>query len=151
VDHSEETHFRADATDSGKPTVLFVCTDNAVRSALAAALARTRGGDLVRVESAGTEPSAAPSEVAIACLAELGIDDSGHRPTRLTAERIRKADVVVLMAPGMQLPPHDGLRYETWALPDPDGWDSDCIRLLRDYLDSRVQGLLRGLLHRVYA
>ena len=43
-----------------KPTVLFVCTHNAGRSALAAALARARGHDLIHAESAGTDPDTEP-------------------------------------------------------------------------------------------
>jgi arsenate reductase len=128
-----------------KPTVLFVCTHNAGRSALGAALARHRAGDLIYAESAGMDPSDRPSAVTIASLAELGIDHSEHVPSRLTDARVRAADVVVAMKPGLDLPDYPGVRYETWTLPDPSGWDVDGIRRLREDIDARVQLLVAEL------
>mgnify|MGYP001550372700 CR=1 FL=1 len=127
------------------PRLMFVCTHNAGRSALGAALARARGGDAVEVESAGIKPDTAPNPVTIASLAELGIDDSNHVPSALTPERARTFDVVVAMKPGLDIPAFDHVRYETWALPDPQGWDVEGIRALRDHIDSRVQSLLADL------
>ncbi len=129
-----------------QPTVLFVCTHNAGRSALAAALTRARAGDLLHAESAGVAPDDQPNPVTIASLAEVGIDDSAHKPTQLTEERVRGADLVVAMKPGLALPHVDGVRYETWSLPDPTGWDIDGIRALRDDIDRRVQQLLDELI-----
>ena len=37
------------------------------------------------------------------------------------------------------------MRYESWSLPDPTGWDIDGIRALRDDIDRRVQKLVRDL------
>jgi arsenate reductase len=128
-----------------KPTILFVCTHNAGRSALAAALARHRAEDIVNAESAGMDPADGPSSVSIASLAELGIDDSAHRPSKITDARVRAADVVVAMKPGLDLPDFPGVRYETWTLPDPAGWDIDGIRGLRDDIDARVQLLIADL------
>ncbi len=115
-----------------RPRVLFVCTHNAGRSALAAALARAQFGNRIDVGSAGVNPQAAPSDVTIASLAELGIDDSHHIPTALTPERVAAADVVVAMKPGLDIPQIRDIRYETWSLPDPSGWDIDSVRALRD-------------------
>ena len=39
------------------PEVLFMCTHNARRSQMAAALLAREGGDAVRVTSAGSEPA----------------------------------------------------------------------------------------------
>ena len=128
-----------------RPTVLFVCTHNAGRSALGAALARRRGGDRLTAVSAGVAPDQQANPVTIASLAEIGIDDSAHRPTALTEARVRAADVVVAMKPGLSLPQVDGVRYETWSLPDPAGWDVDGIRPLRDDIDRRVQTLIDEL------
>ena len=131
---------------SATPTALFVCTHNAGRSALAAALARLRGGELINAESAGVDPADIPSAAAIASLAELGIDGSAHQPSAITEQRIRDADVVVAMKPGLDVPQLTGVRYETWSLPDPAGWDVDGIRPLRDEIDTRVQQLLVELI-----
>jgi protein-tyrosine-phosphatase len=128
-----------------RPRVLFICAHNAGRSALAVALARHRAADRIEVDSAGTTPDSEPSASTIATLAELGIDASRHRPSAVTAERVAAADVVVAMKPGLHLPQVAGVRYETWALPDPAGWDTAGIRPLRDEIDRRVQDLLTEL------
>ena len=131
------------------PRVLFVCTHNAGRSALAAALARTYAGTRLLVESAGVTPDASPNPVTIASLAEIGIDDSGH-PVAVTDEQLRQADVVIAMKPGLNLARHPDTRYETWTLPDPGGWDIDLIRPLRDHINRRVQALLTSVPRHVY-
>lgn len=63
------------------PTLLFVCTHNAGRSALGAALARQQAGDRAIVLSAGVDPA---ETATIASLAEIGIDDSAHVPAKVT-------------------------------------------------------------------
>ena len=131
--------------DDDRPRVLFVCTHNAGRSALAAALAAHHAAHRVDVDSAGTDPDPRPSPTTIATLAELGIDATAHRPSAVTAKRIAAADVVVAMKPGLDLPHVADVRYETWTLPDPAGWDADGIRPLRDEIDRRVRDLITEL------
>ena len=126
-------------------TVLFVCVHNAGRSQLAAGLAARRVGAGVRVLSAGTDPDAQVDPVALASLAELGIDRSDQTPTRLTDDLLDQADVVVTLKPGLDVAHRPGVRYENWPLPDPQGWDLDGIRGLRDHLDARVTQLLTEL------
>ncbi|HEX2893342.1 MAG TPA: low molecular weight phosphatase family protein [Marmoricola sp.] len=126
-----------------KPTILFVCTHNAGRSALGAALARRQAGDRVVVLSAGVAPAETASAGTIASLAEIGIDDSAHVPTRLTEELVAASTVVVAMKPGLDVPQIEGIAYETWDLPNPEGWDVDAIRPLRDHIDGRVSALLK--------
>ena len=87
-----------------KPTLLFVCTHNAGRSALGAALARHRAGDAVDVHSAGVAPAETPSAETISVLAELGIDDSGHVPAKITEDMVRASTVVIAMKPGVDIP-----------------------------------------------
>jgi len=126
-------------------TVLFVCVHNAGRSQLAAGLASARAGKHVRVLSAGTEPDQRVDAVALASLAEVGIDRSDHTPTVLTDDLLDQADVVVTLKPGLHVAQRSGVRYENWPLPDPQGWDLDGIRGLRDHLDARVTQLLIDL------
>lgn len=125
-----------------RPRLLFVCTHNAGRSPLGAGLARLRGEGSVEATSAGLKPDDGPNPVTVASLAEVGIDDSGHVPSQLTAERVADVDVVIAMKPGLDIPEVAGVRYETWSLPDPNGWDVDGIRELRNDIDRRVQELL---------
>ncbi len=125
-----------------KPTILFVCTHNAGRSALGAALARHHAGERATVLSAGADPAETASAGTIASLAEIGIDDSGHIPTKVTEELVRSATVVISMKPGLDLPQVDGVVYETWDLPNPQGWEAASIRPLREHIAGQVEELL---------
>ena len=58
--------------------VLIVCTGNSARSQMAEGLLRHMAGDLLEVHSAGMEPKGI-NPLAIAAMAELGIDISHHR------------------------------------------------------------------------
>lgn len=129
-----------------KPTLLFVCTHNAGRSAMGAALARAQAGDRANVLSAGVAPAEAASPGTIASLAEIGIDDSTHVPRLLTQELVTASAVVVAMKPGLDIPHVDGVAYETWDLPNPLGWDATAIRPLRDHIDELVTDLLTRVL-----
>ena len=131
-----------------KPALLFVCTHNAGRSALGAALARHRAGERATVLSAGMAPAATASEGTIASLAEIGIDDSAHVPTQLTRDIVAASTVVVAMKPGLDIPQVDGVTYETWDLPNPQGWEATSIRPLRDHIDALVTELLDRTLGR---
>jgi arsenate reductase len=126
----------------GRPTVLFVCVHNAGRSQLAAGLAAHHAAGIVEVLSAGTDPDEQVDAVALASLAELGIDRSDQIPTRVTKELLSRADVVVTLKPGLDLPQQPAGRSESWPLPDPESWTLDGIRPLRDHLDGRVRRLL---------
>ena len=79
-------------------SVVFVCTGNRARSALAEALLRAKvDADTVRVESYGTldlGPEPATLE-AIAVASKLGIDIRGHRARSLPGHRLDAADLVV--------------------------------------------------------
>lgn len=63
-------------------SVLFVCTMNAVRSPMAAALMHNRFGNKVFVDSAGVDVGA-PDGFAIAVMREIGIDLTRHQPRAL--------------------------------------------------------------------
>ncbi|UUW88703.1 arsenate-mycothiol transferase ArsC [Pimelobacter simplex] len=132
-------------TPANKPSLLFVCTHNAGRSALAAALARHQAGDQVVVRSAGLNPADTPSAGTISSLAEIGIDDTRHVPTKITEEMVAASTVVVAMKPGLDIPQVDGVSYETWDLPNPQGWEAPAIRPLREHINDRVAGLLARL------
>lgn len=57
--------------------VLFVCTHNSARSQMAEGMLRAWAGDRYDVSSGGTEATGVRPE-AVAVMAELGIDISGH-------------------------------------------------------------------------
>jgi arsenate reductase len=128
------------------PAVLFVCTHNAGRSQLAAALLARAAGDRVTIASAGTAPTAAIDPVVLEALAERGIDASDAYPKPLTQEVVEAADVVITMGCGDACPILPGRRYLDWELADPLGADLATVRTIRDDIEARVQLLLIELL-----
>jgi len=77
-----------------KPAVLILCTGNSARSQMAEGLLRHEAGDRFDVYSAGTKPSLVRPE-AIAVMAELGIDISGHRSKSADEFAGRDLDYVI--------------------------------------------------------
>lgn len=128
-----------------KPTVLFVCVHNAGRSQMAAGYLRELAGDRVAVYSAGSEPADSINPVAVAAMAEEGIDISENQPAVLTTDAVRASDVVITMGCGDACPIFPGKRYEDWELDDPAGLDLDRVRPIRDDIKARVQQLLAEL------
>jgi arsenate reductase len=61
-----------------KDRLLVLCTGNSARSQMAEGLFRRAVGDRFAIFSAGTKPTELRSE-AVAVMAEIGIDISGHR------------------------------------------------------------------------
>ncbi|HWH25624.1 MAG TPA: arsenate reductase ArsC [Pseudolysinimonas sp.] len=130
---------------STKPRVLFVCIHNAGRSQMAAGFARELSGGAVEVRSGGSEPGNEINPVAIAAMAELGIDISGGVPQLMTTEAVKESDVVITMGCGDVCPIFPGKRYEDWELADPKGLPLDEVRPIRDDIRARVEALLAEL------
>jgi len=128
-----------------KPTVLFVCIHNAGRSQMAAGYMRTLSGGAVEVRSGGSEPGDQINPMAIAAMAEEGIDISQAIPTLMTTEQVRDSDVVITMGCGDVCPIFPGKRYEDWELVDPKGKSIDEVRPIRDDIKARIQKLLAEL------
>ena len=132
-------------TADAAPQVLFVCTHNAGRSQMAAALLERYAGSRVRVRSAGSAPAEDVNPVAVEAMGELGIDLAAARPALLEDEAVRGADVVVTMGCGEACPVYPGTRYEDWELEDPAGKDLAAVRRIRDEIDARVRALVARL------
>lgn len=128
-----------------KPTVLFVCVHNAGRSQMAAGFATALSGGAVEVRSGGSEPGDQINPVAIAAMAEEGIDISQGVPQLMTTDQVRDSDVVITMGCGDVCPIFPGKRYEDWELEDPAGKDLATVRRVRDDIRGRVQELLASL------
>jgi arsenate reductase len=129
----------------GKPTVLFVCVHNAGRSQMAAGWLRHLAGDAVEVRSAGSAPAQEINPVAVAAMAEAGIDITGNIPTLLEYDDAYAADVIVTMGCGDACPVFPGKRYEDWQLDDPAGQGIEAVRPIRDEIRRRVEGLVTDL------
>ncbi len=129
-----------------RPSVLFVCIHNAGRSQMAAALLGRMAGDRIEVRSAGTEPAEEVNPVAIAAMAELGIDIAAATPKILAADTVRTSDVVITMGCGDACPYFPGVSYRDWKLPDPAGQPLATVRAIRDDIANRVRALVTELL-----
>jgi protein-tyrosine-phosphatase len=127
------------------PEVLFVCVHNAGRSQMAAALLHHHARGRVHVRSAGSAPADEINPAVVAAMDEFGLDLSREFPKPLTDETVRAADVVITMGCGDACPLYPGKRYLDWELDDPAGKGVDAVRLIRDEIDRRVQGLLAEL------
>jgi arsenate reductase (thioredoxin) len=131
---------------SDRPTVLFVCVHNAGRSQMAAGYARAFGGDRITVRSGGSEPGDTVNPVAVAAMAEEGIDITGNVPQLLATEDVRASDAVITMGCGDACPVFPGKRYEDWELADPAGKPIEDVRRIRDDVKERVRALVADLL-----
>src|SRR5256885_5847224 len=86
--------------------LLFVCSGNTCRSALAEALARKiaerRGIEDLNVSSAGTNAwdNAPATDEALLVGMERELDLTGHRARKLTPAIVSEADLIFVMTPG---------------------------------------------------
>lgn len=78
-----------------KPRVLILCTGNSCRSHMAEGILRAAAGDLLEVCSAGSKPAGYVHPKAIAALAEIGIDISGHTSKPMTDFLDRDIETVI--------------------------------------------------------
>ena len=128
-----------------KPTVLFVCVHNAGRSQMAAGFMQHLAGEKVSVLSAGSAPKDSINPIAIAAMAEVGIDIAQNQPKVLTVEAVKESDAVITMGCGDACPIFPGKRYEDWVLEDPAGQSIDVVRKIRDDIKQKVEKLLSEL------
>lgn len=75
--------FRMKREEMSKPTVLFLCTNNAARSQMAEALLRTKAPETFDVYSAGTDPKPSIDPLTVRVMSEVGIDVSRQHPKGL--------------------------------------------------------------------
>ena len=128
-----------------KKTVLFVCVHNAGRSQMAAGFMEHHGAGKVEVLSAGSAPKDSINPVAVAAMAEKGIDIANRVPKILTPESVQASDVVITMGCGDACPFYPGKRYEDWKLDDPAGQSLEIVRKIRDEIETRVVALLNEI------
>jgi protein-tyrosine-phosphatase len=129
-------------------SILFVCRHNAIRSPMAAAIARTLLPH-VYIRSAGVESGQA-DPFAVAVMAEKGLDISGRTPRTLEELHDTSFDVVVTLAPEahhhvLDMARTQSFEVEYWPTLDPSGAQGsreqimDSYRACRDALDKLVR------------
>jgi protein-tyrosine-phosphatase len=124
--------------------VLFVCVENAGRSQMAEAFAKTYGKDKFDASSAGNKPAEALNPSVVKAMKEKGIDISTNKPKLLTFQMAQDADLIVTMGcndqgicPGPFFKP-----TIDWKLEDPKGKPIEKVREIRDDIERRVQKLI---------
>ena len=111
---------------------------------MAEGLARAHFGDAARVQSAGSRPSAV-NPLAVAALAEVGIDIAGQRSKSVEEIDPASVDLVVTLCAEEVCPVFPKrVRKIHWPLPDPAAEPSptehplDAFRDVRDELARRI-------------
>jgi len=113
---------------------------------MAAALLEHHAMGRVQVRSAGSAPADAVNPMAVAALAEWGVDIADKSPKVLSTDGVKASDVVITMGCGDACPVFPGKRYLDWELTDPAGKDLAVVRTVRDDIDQRVRRLLAEML-----
>ncbi|GGE31657.1 ArsC family transcriptional regulator [Agaricicola taiwanensis] len=143
-------------TDAGakRPqSVLFMCRQNAIRSAMAEGLAKHYFGRSLYVQSAGVLPGEADG-FAVACMEEAGLDISRHRPKSLEDIEDLGFDLIITLAPeahhkALELTRHYAVEVEYWPTLDPtvETGHRDqrmaAYRQVRDMLKKRIMERFR--------
>lgn len=130
---------------SDQPVVLFLCVHNAGRSQMALGWLKHFAGNRVVALSGGSEPANEINPVAVAAMAEVGVDITDESPKRWSEETVRAADVVITMGCGDTCPIFPGKQYQDWDITDPAGQPLEAVRPIRDEIGRRVQELLDQL------
>jgi arsenate reductase (thioredoxin) len=78
-----------------KPTVLILCTGNSCRSHLAEGILRSFAGDILNVESAGSNPAGYVHPLAVQVMKEIGIDISTHRSKHMNSFLQQPVETVI--------------------------------------------------------
>jgi len=127
---------------------LFLCVANSARSQMAEGIARSLAPAGVRVASAGSAPTRVRPE-AVAVLAELGIDISGHRSRSVEDVDPDEVEAVITLCAEEVCPAFLGRALRAhWGLPDPASAGGDdaarlaAFRRVRDELRRRLSLLL---------
>ena len=137
------------AAGGAPAAVLFACTQNRVRSPMAAALMRRRFAGATFVDSCGLKPGEEIDPFAASVLDELGLDAAGHHPKGFGDLEDSSFDVVVTLSPeahhrALEWTRHMACEVEYWPTFDPTVAEGsrdqrlDAYRQVRDGLDRRI-------------
>ena len=126
--------------------VLFVCRENACRSQMAYAFARTYFGNKLDVKSAGSMPADKVNPNMIEVMAEKGIDMFYARTQSIEdAVSNWRPDMVISMGCEEECPSIPSAKREEWDLEDPSNKPIQFMREIRDEIERRVKEYFRDL------
>ena len=135
-------------------SILFVCSENALRSPMAEALTKHRLGTSVFVDSVGVRDGEL-DPMAIAVMDEIGVDMSRHQSKRLDDLMDTSFEVIVTLSPeaqhkAIELTRVTASEVEYWPTSDPSVAEGHrdarllAYRDLRDYLIKRIEARFIG-------
>ncbi len=133
-------------------SLLFVCSENALRSPMAEAMVKAADGDRVYVDSVGIRQGTL-DPLAVAVMEEIGIDISGHAPKLLDDMIATSFDIIVTLTPqaqhqAVELTRASACEVIYWRTLDPSMVEgSRAVRLaayreVRDALRAQIDALL---------
>ena len=111
----------------------------------AALFNRLVDSEQARALSAGTSPGERVHPEVLEAMAEMGVDLSGVRPQKLTAELASGASHLITMGCGESCPYIPGAEVHDWPLDDPKGRPIEEVRQIRGQIEKRVQTFLADL------
>lgn len=135
---------------TGRPqSVLFACTQNAIRSPMAEALARHFFGRDIYFASAGIKPGKV-DPFAVAVMDEEGMDISAHKPHSFADLEDSNFDLIITLSPeahhsALELTRTMAVEVAYWPTLDPSATHGsraqvlDAYRSVRDGLARRIK------------
>jgi len=128
--------------------LLFACTQNAIRSPMAAAIARHFYGNRVFIASCGVRPGE-PDPFVTIVMDEIGIDLKKHRPQSFADLEDSSFDVVISLSPeahhrALEMTRTMAIEAEYWPTFDPSAAMGSREQILDSYRDVR-DGLMRRI------
>lgn len=133
------------STEQGQTTrpasFLFVCTGNAGRSQIAAAVMRAIAPRATRITSAGDHPAPRILPAVIDALDEIGVPMFGAYPKPLTPELVAAAQHIVVLDCDDALELLDGRSTLRWSIPLDTTSGKQAVRHMRDQIAEQVRDL----------
>lgn len=127
-----------------KPRLLFVCVENAGRSQIAEAVAKSMGYE---AKSAGTMPARRVNETVVEVMKEIGMDIGKNSPQLLMDDMINWADITVTMGCSVEdvcpapLLAKMHKKLIEWNIADPAGKPIDEVRAIRDEIKRKLENM----------
>jgi protein-tyrosine-phosphatase len=134
-------------------SVLFACTENALRSPMAEAMLKHLHGHRIFVDSVGVRAGDL-DRFAVEVMAEIGLDIARHRPKTFDDLEDTSFDLIVSMSPeaqhgAVELTRSSAAAIEFWHIFDPSIIEGgraarlDAYRQVRDQLMARIRERFR--------
>ncbi len=135
-------------------SVLFMCSQNSVRSPMAAALARVEFPNSIFFDSAGVR-AGLKNSFAIEVMSELNIDISGHQPETFADLEDSYFDLIIALSTtarsaAMDINRSQSIEVEFWQIGDPTQTQGrrsiilDAYRAIRNDLSARIVARFGG-------